>query len=86
MCLYKSRSVQHSVHQKLMGLKLLTVQLLTHHMNVSEAANRANRRGLIERVSRGQTGKIVPEKSTQMLLSGKCFGCSFSVERPGAFC
>lgn len=37
-----------------MGIKLLTVQLLTHLMNVSEPANSANRRGLIERVSRGQ--------------------------------
>jgi len=37
-----------------MGLKLLTVQLLTLLMNVSEPANSANRLGLIDRVSPGQ--------------------------------
>ncbi len=69
-----------------MGLKLLTVQLLTHHMNVSEAANNANRQGLIE--SRGQIVDWQDRswKEHKMLLSGKGFGCSFSAEHPGVFC
>lgn len=57
LCLCKCRSVQHSDHRNLTGLKLLADKLLTRLMNVSHAANGANRRGLMERASPHLKGK-----------------------------